>query len=236
MNFLSFTLPAALLPGLLLLVWFRNSDRFPEPWPVVIRTFFLGAASVVPILIVGEILKAGMGLIPAQPWAQSAYMAFMLAAIPEESFKYLILVFYCMRHMEFDEPMDGIVYGVTVSLGFASLENILYVSQGGMGVAVMRALTSVPGHAMMGAVMGYYAGLCLKKPGQRMGLLVLAWLCPVILHGLYDFPLMLISALNKLDTSSGQAGRPTLMFICVIVFMWILALRYKNRLRKLQEI
>ena len=81
-----------------------------------------------------------------------------VAAIPEEFVKLAILVGYNMRHHAFDEPMDGIVYGVVASLGFATLENMLFVFEGGISVAVSRAFTAVPLHAFVGAIMGYYVG------------------------------------------------------------------------------
>ena len=80
------------------------------------------------------------------------------AAIPEELFKFLVLRWYVWRKPHFDEPLDGVVYGATASLGFATLENILYVGSHGLEMAVLRALTAVPGHAFTGVVMGAFLG------------------------------------------------------------------------------
>jgi hypothetical protein len=85
----------------------------------------------------------------------------------------------------FDEPMDGLVYGMTASLGFATLENVLYVGEGGANVALMRALTAVPGHACTGAIMGAYVARA-KFGSQRARNLWLAFLVPMALHGAYD--------------------------------------------------
>lgn len=234
MHFIYVTLPAALFPGLVLLVWFRNSDKFPEPWPVVFRTFALGVFSVIPIMVAGSFLKPWLGAVPDTALAHAGYTAFVLAALPEECFKFLVLVLYSARHMEFDEPMDGIVYGVAVSLGFASLENILYVSKGGLSVALLRAVTSVPGHAMMGAVMGYFVGLCLVKPGRRFALLTAALVFPMIIHGMYDFPLMWMAEMNHRGQGAQANALAGMMFLAVVVFMWSLAMVYKKRLRRLQ--
>lgn len=234
MHFAYVTLPAAIFPGLVLLVWFRNSDKFPEPWPVVFRTFILGVFSVIPIMVVGSFLKPWLQYVPDTALAHAGFTAFVLAALPEESFKFLVLILYSTRHMEFDEPMDGIVYGVAVSLGFATLENILYVSKGGLSVALLRALTSVPGHAMMGAVMGYYVGLCLLKPDRRFALLSSALIFPMIIHGLYDFPLMWMGEMSHRGQGTQSHGLAGLMFLAVVVFMWSLAMVYKKRLRRLQ--
>jgi hypothetical protein len=59
---------------------------------------------------------------------------------------------------EFDEPLDGVIYGVAVSLGFATLENLLYLDRMGLAIAWQRAVFAVPAHALFGGAMGYYAG------------------------------------------------------------------------------
>src|SRR4029450_10832400 len=69
---------------------------------------------------------------------------------------------------EFDEPLDGVVYGVAVALGFATLENFLFVARLGLGVAWMRALFAVPAHALFGATMGYYAGRAKFDQGGKL--------------------------------------------------------------------
>ena len=96
--------------------------------------------------------------IPAPPVVPAPVQWKPVKPIPEETFKYLVLTRYSARHRAFDEPMDGIVYGAVASLGFAALENLLYVGSGDLGTAVARAATAVPGHAFTGAIMGYYVG------------------------------------------------------------------------------
>lgn len=76
----------------------------------------------------------------------------------EEFFKWLIIIVALYKHVEFDDPYDGILYGASVSLGFATVENILYLLNYGMGEAFLRALLPVSSHALFGVVMGYYIG------------------------------------------------------------------------------
>ncbi|MBT3750707.1 MAG: PrsW family intramembrane metalloprotease, partial [Bacteroidetes bacterium] len=105
---------------------------------------------------------------------------------------------------------DGIVYAVFVSLGFALVENLLYVIQGGIEVGWLRAITAVPGHALFGVTMGYYLGLArFCSGGERTGFIVRALFWPIILHGFYDYCLM--------------SGIPLLMlaFIPFIIYLWI---------------
>jgi RsiW-degrading membrane proteinase PrsW (M82 family) len=111
----------------------------------------LGGASIIPAVILALIL---ISLIPSVStgdtggaFARAALIAFFGAAIPEELFKFTVIFFCCRRLNDFNEPMDGIVYGVTTLLGFATLENVLYVFDGGIGLAVMRGPRPPPGSA-----------------------------------------------------------------------------------------
>jgi protease PrsW len=199
----------AVLPALLLVWYFYSRDKNPEPRTIVIITFVLGALVAVPILIVGIPIRAllvahlpidleALQAVPPQlkavgePYLVAFAEAFGAAALPEEVFKFLVVWLYCSRQKAFDEPMDGIVYGATASLGFAALENVLYVShaEGWAAVALIvgRSLTSVPCHAFLGAIMGYYVGRA-KFGGTFRGMLF-GLLCSFVLHGLYDFFLM----------------------------------------------
>lgn len=221
---------AAVVPSLLILVYFIRSDRFPEPTGVILGTFSLGLLIVVPVLAV--VLPLGSVLEPriTQPLQLAMVQAFVLAAIPEEAFKMLVLVAYCRRRKSFDEPMDGLVYGVTASLGFATLENVLYVAGGGegwIGIAVLRAFTAVPGHAVLGAIMGFYVARAHFEPQNRATMMAAAFLVPTTLHGLYDFGLLGAHL-------SEQAGWIPLG-LAVLIFEIVWALRLQRRLRREQQ-
>jgi RsiW-degrading membrane proteinase PrsW (M82 family) len=190
--YLVITLTAAVVPSMLLLWFFYRLDANPEPRRVVVITFLLGLLIIVPVLalalpilffVVGPLGTEGM-------WVSALAQAFLTAAVPEEFCKFLVVYFYCSRHPEFDEPMDGIVYGVTASLGFATLENVLYVWQGGLAVAAARALTAVPCHAFLGVILGYYVGQARFRPSEATSLLLRGLGLAILLHGLYDFPLI----------------------------------------------
>jgi len=184
--FLAFS---AVAPSLLLMWYFHSRDVFPEPARVLWTTFLLGLGTIFVIPYVAapaEWLAAQLD----NPFAVAAVRAFGSAAVPEELGKLLVLVLYSVRHAEFDEPMDGIVYGVAASLGFATLENVMYVSNGGAIAAISRALTAVPSHAFDGAIMGYYLGQARFAKNGRSALLAKAFLIPVAFHGAYDFPLL----------------------------------------------
>ncbi|MCW0180797.1 PrsW family intramembrane metalloprotease [Zavarzinia sp.] len=218
---------AALLPALVLLVYFVTSDRFPEPKRAILGTFFLGLATALPILAIVLPLGAAIEPLIADPFALAAARAFLLAAIPEEAFKLAVLLLYCRRHKAFDEPMDGLVYGVAASLGFAALENLLYVIGGGdgwLGIALIRALSAVPGHAMLGAIMGFYVARAHFEPQRAGQLIAAALLVPIALHGFYDFGLIA-------STLTGNAAW-VLLGLAMLMVELVFALRLHRRLRR----
>jgi RsiW-degrading membrane proteinase PrsW (M82 family) len=117
----------------------------------------------------------------------------VLAAFVEELAKWVVLVAAVYPWREFDEPMDGLLYGVAIALGFASLENFLFLSSRGLAVAWPRAIFAVPAHALFGGCMGYYVGRTkFSPPEQRRPALhlSLSLAVPVGFHGAYDFALL----------------------------------------------
>ncbi|MDP3278075.1 MAG: PrsW family glutamic-type intramembrane protease [Deltaproteobacteria bacterium] len=225
---------SSVIPSLLLLTYFYRRDTFPEPWDVLVKTFVLGVLSVIPVLMVA--LPASALIKDTSDSIVHGFLqAFLTAAAPEEFFKLMVVWFYCARHKAFDEPMDGVVYGVVASLGFATLENVLYVSTGGLGVALLRALLAVPGHAFMGAVMGYFVGQARARPDERTKLLLLAYVVPVILHGLYDFPLLALKPVREGEPVNPLAAWLLPITLGTFVFEWIWTVRIVRRLRTAQR-
>lgn len=116
--------------------------------------------------------------------------AFLYISLTEELFKYLILIAVFYPKPQFNEPYDGIVYAGFISLGFATLENLFYVVDKGLAVAIVRMFLSVPAHAIFGVVMGFFVGGAKFFPRKRRTFLGLGLLAAVFLHGLYDYFLM----------------------------------------------
>ena len=217
-------------PGLLLLWYFRSRDRRPEPGRVIWATFGLGVLITIPIvLIAGPIdqLLSGIG----DPYAKGLLQSLFAAALPEELFKYIVVVYFAAAHREFDEPMDGLVYGAVASLGFATLENLLYVGGHGSGVGIARAFTAVPSHALMGAVMGYYVGQGRFGPAdQLIANRLRAYFYPVLLHAAYDFPILSLNA----DRNHPGVAKWMGLSLVVLIAEWIWVRRLVRRLRAAQ--
>jgi RsiW-degrading membrane proteinase PrsW (M82 family) len=224
------TAVSAVVPSILLIWYFWARDVDPEPGRVLWATFGLGVLSIIPVLMV-ELPLAKLIKLVGDPFVQGTLEGFLGAAAPEEAFKLLVLLVYCDRHPAFDEPMDGIVYGAVASLGFATLENVLYVGGGGLGVAIMRALTAVPGHAFYGAILGYYVGQAKFFPAQRRRLILTGFLLATAMHGIYDTPLMILSLFKKHGEPPGGVTALLLFTLAALVFSWIFVVRQVRRLR-----
>jgi RsiW-degrading membrane proteinase PrsW (M82 family) len=183
-------LALSLAPVLVILFYVYFRDKYEkEPLPILLKCFFFGMASTIPIGAMELFMQWGWARfgLPAQAMAEAAYKSFFVAGMTEELFKFMALAFLIWRRKEFNERFDGIVYAEFVSLGFAAIENLLYVVRGGTGVAVIRMFTAVPGHAVFGITMGYFFGLAKFAPTGRGRSLALALIVPIALHGFYDF-------------------------------------------------
>lgn len=178
-------LTAGIAPGLALLSYFYLKDEYDsEPISVVLKTFLYGALLVFPIMFIQHVLDTEhiikSGLIDA----------FISSGLLEEFFKWFILFYTIYQHVEFDEPFDGIVYGVAVSLGFATTENVFYLVANGIEHAVARALLPVSSHALFGVIMGFYFGKAKFTKGHKLKWIIISLLLPFLLHGSYDYILL----------------------------------------------
>jgi RsiW-degrading membrane proteinase PrsW (M82 family) len=226
---------SAVVPSLLLVWYFHARDLYPEPPRVIWTTFGLGVLTVIPVLIVGiPVHKFITGLAGVEhPISASVLESLLVAALPEEFFKLVVLVRYSMRKQEFDEPMDGIVYGVVASLGFATFENILYVMDGGISVAFSRAFSAVPLHAFLGAILGYYVGQAWKSPERRAGLLLQGYAIAVFLHAVYDIPLLTMNALGS--EAPGLVLAAAALLVLIVAWRWALRLTAGLRVEQLHR-
>lgn len=174
-------LALAVAPAAVLLKYVLIRDKYEhEPLKLVAKTFFLGSLSTLAAIVLEFIFN-----IPV-PFVRQ----FVSVALIEEGLKLLVVWFAAYRSPHFNEVMDGIVYGVAASLGFATVENILYVFSGGVGTAILRAFLSVPSHAAYGGIMGYYLGLAKSSRQQgtdkEVPLIAKGFLIVVALHGAFD--------------------------------------------------
>lgn len=194
-------------PVVIILVYVYIRDKYDkEPFGLLLKTLLAGALTTIPILLVGTWLSKF--LVYFAGLQAAAYNAFIVAALNEEFFKFVALFVLIWRHKDFDEKFDGIVYAVFVSLGFAWVENIMYVLQYGHEVAYSRAVTAVPMHAILGVTMGYYFSMAKFFEKRRAINFFFALFIPVLLHGVYNFILM------------SQHEMYLLIFIPFLFYLW----------------
>lgn len=173
--------PVAAIAGY---IWFRDKYE-KEPLMLLLLSLLAGVVIVLPVMFVESLLSLGGE--PLSGLWQAAWSAFVVAGFTEEVFKFLALFLLIWKRPAFNEKYDGIVYGTFVSLGFAAVENLLYVMQDGYATGLLRAFTAVPAHAIFGITMGFYFGMARFHPLETTGMIVRALLIPWLLHGIYDF-------------------------------------------------
>lgn len=185
----------AIVPGFALLMFFYFRDRYKkEPlWPIFLA-FVLGAFVTLPASASSSFLQRLTGwLRPGTGIAQIFLGTIFIVALVEEGWKFFVIRFYCYHRPEFDEPYDGIMYSTAVALGFATLENILYVFTpgvlGGWRTGILRAVMAVPSHAFYGVLVGFFLGEAkFSRSSAEANLLgLIGFVLAVIAHGLYDF-------------------------------------------------
>lgn len=195
-NSVVFLIIAALLPPFVLMQVVYRMDRIErEPRKLMGSLFVRGVLAMVPILLLELIADQFIDFFPWRPIIYLFLAYFVVPGFVEEGIKYRVLLHRTWNEPNFNYRFDGVVYAVFVSLGFAAVENVLYVLTSGFSTAVVRALFSIPGHAMFGVVMGagYGQAKWLFSCGQREQAdqaRKKAWLTAAVLHGLYDFLLV----------------------------------------------
>ena len=209
---------ASITPVIIFLYLIFKKDKNKEPIGLLAKCFFGGFLSIIITLIIAvPMMKIGTAF--QSPLFKSFYDAFFVAAIPEEFAKFIVLYWIIWESKFFDEHYDGIIFAVFVSLGFALVENILYVFGHGIGIAFMRAILAVPGHGLFAVAMGYFLSLAkFNKQNDLQKYLVLSLVVPMGLHGTYDFLLMYSSNLSKEDT--GVTMILLIIFTAFIIFLW----------------
>jgi RsiW-degrading membrane proteinase PrsW (M82 family) len=216
----------AIAPAVALFLFFYLRDKYRrEPIGVLLVTFALGAASLVPAAITSLSLQKLTGWRSSTPNLLHAFLgAMIIVGLVEEGAKFLVVRFYAYHRPEFDEPYDGIMYSVMAALGFATLENIIYTFSNGAGTGVLRALLAMPSHAFDGVLMGYFLGEAKFARDDRTGnwLSALGFGLAVVAHGLYDF---IVFALD-------EAPLMILSLITMAVLFWVI---FFKATRKLSE-
>ncbi len=192
---ISFTIYLAIIPSILLCLYVYNMDVIEkEPLHLLFILFFVGVLTTVPARLIEQLLLS-LTTYDYSNIYDSLFISFVVIALVEEGYKFLVFLVSLWNNKEFDYKFDAIVYCVFISLGFATLENILYVQSSGLNVAIWRGIISVPAHAFYAIASGFLLGLAkensLKGKRKKTFLLILlSYIIPVLMHGTFDFLLL----------------------------------------------
>lgn len=192
---ISFAVYVAIIPSLLLCLYIYHMDVVEkEPIRLLFILFFIGVLITVPSRFVEQLIISSTSL-DYTNIKDSFFLAFVVIAVVEEGYKYLVLLASSWKNKEFDYKYDAIVYSVFISLGFATLENILYVQNSSITVALWRGVISVPAHAFYAIASGFFLGLAKEastksQKNKAIGYLLLSIIVPILLHGTFDFLLL----------------------------------------------
>ena len=222
-----FIIIAALLPAALLWLYIWKQDSKKEPTSWLIKAVAYGVLICLPAALVELGIAAAFfnTVTGPQTLIDSTAMAFFCAAIPEECLKLIALWLILRKNPYFDEHFDGIVYAVSVGLGFAGIENLLYLignMENWMSVALVRSLMSVPGHYAFAVLMGYYYSIYhFVDRSPRIAACVIG--VPVLAHGIFD-ALLMTTSIN-----------PALGGFCVMVLIYLLVKLHKYVQKRVVE-
>ena len=221
------TVSLTFLPSIVILLFFTLSDKFKEPKGMILTIFFLGFLICLPAGILNEL--SNKFFFDRLNYSEDLTRSFLGPAWAEELLKFLILYLIVLKRDEFNEPMDGLVYGVVVSLGFATYENYTYVYEWAAMIAeekdynladfsyyiaLGRSYSAVPMHGLNGAIMGYYFGMYVFT-GERK-YLTLSLILPFLFHGIYNY-----------------LSWPNLMIIVIVLLIFSLYLHSKLKKKQL---
>ena len=181
----------AIIPVIFLLRLIYNKDREKESTKLLAWIFIFGALSVIPIIFFELVLEDFYPTENIEDVKTMIFNVFISIALVEEVFKFFATYIFTRFNKEFQHRYDAIVYCVFGALGFALIENIMYVFSGGIVTALLRAVLSIPSHCCDAVIMGLFYGLSQEKKIKgdylySVALLLIGILIPSIEHALYD--------------------------------------------------
>lgn len=211
----------AIAPTIACILWIYLKDKYDkEPILTLGKFFAMGVfISVIAFIVEGILIKVNV----LKGYSSYIYISFIVAALTEEGLKAIVLIPNLIAEKKFNEKLDGIIYSIFLSLGFATVENVIYILFEDINIAfqvgIIRSVISIPAHMMFAITMGYYVSK-YKFSNNKMKkreYITLAILVPILLHGIFDFILMIESKLS------------IIVFLVYIIFLW------KINLDKLDE-
>ncbi len=225
------TLALSLIPCVLWLLWFWFQDWYDrEPLRTILWTFLLGAVATLPALVfntAGALMLSGLfGSNLASEWL----ILFLVVGPVEEAVKLWAVMSYAYRRPEFDEPVDGVIYGAAAALGFAAAENVLYLSRFGREIFIVRGILSNPGHALFAAFWGLALSQAKMLPNVgsvRARTIARGWMRAALLHALFDA--LLSAGQHGLLPNALAMGIVALLMLAIFAYVEVRTVRHVAR-------
>ncbi len=197
-----------ILPSLIWLSYYLRKDLHPEPKRIILKIFFYGAVITMPTFFIqiglSELLKQLQlfAFFASFPIITNILKWFFIIALTEELFKYLAVRIAVFKSRELDEPLDMMLYMVVAALGFAAVENVLYLFSPidnisfeaiigtTITISFIRFIGATFLHTLVSATLGYFLVMSFFKTEKRLRLTITGISVAVILHGLYNFSII----------------------------------------------
>ena len=217
----------AIIPGLLMIAFLYSKDKVEkEPAGLMLLVFILGVLSTIPAIFMEEFMSSIVPQFTPGGLPYAVTESFLVAALCEELVKYAAMRIPTWNSRNFNYRFDGLVYGVCSAVGFAVLENVLYVTQGGLSTAIIRAFTSIPLHSFCGMFMGLFYAYAKKasvigKKSLCTKCKLLALGVPMLIHGTYDTLCFVRQSMFVL-----------ILFYAFVVFLYILSIKTINKMSR----
>jgi RsiW-degrading membrane proteinase PrsW (M82 family) len=198
-----------ILPSLTWLFYYLSKDLHPEPKKMILKVFLWGALITIPVFFVQIGFAHLLEKTNLNPTISSLIYWFLVIAFSEEFFKYLVVKIKVINSPYLDEPLDIMLYMVVAALGFAALENILYLftPTGQMSfnqlidrtllISFVRFIGATFLHTLCSAVIGYSLAISFCEVKKKYLPLGAGLIMATLLHGIYDFSIMTLSGYAK---------------------------------------
>jgi protease PrsW len=180
-------LAIALAPGVAIMLYIYLKDKHErEPLSLLLISFVYGMLGTLLTVFISFPVDF-LVVLHDDNYIDQFYSAFFKVALVEEFSKFVFVRFILYNNRNFNEPFDGIVYAVMVGMGFATLENVLYVFEFGWETGVLRMFTAVPAHATFAVMMGYFLGIAKFTHSRAFSFGLIALFSATVFHGAYDY-------------------------------------------------
>lgn len=226
----------ALVPSFLWLSFFLKEDKKPEPKKMILRVFLLGTLSTIPVIFVGYLFVSLMNFLNVSVFLTVVLSVVLVAAVTEEIIKYLVVKYSVLNNSECDEPTDLIIYSITAAMGFAALENIIFIFPGKefflndifgtnpvfylkafLTESAVRFISGTFLHALTSGLMGYFIALSIMKTNKSKKVILTGLFLAISLHALYNFSIIMTS-INDLYFLVAPIILITLLFVVLFCF------------------